>query len=104
MSERWKKNSMKLNAGDVQVLWAKLLGLIIRKLSLSSSHSITSWANILAWISDTQIYAVFPTCQMTAIERQENRKWLAHWMTVSWAAIWYFINSAISEYSSHPDP
>lgn len=52
MSERSKKK-IQWNwvcTGDVQVLWAKLLGLIIRKLSLSSSHSITSWTNILAWI------------------------------------------------------
>lgn len=46
-----------------------------------------------AWMSAIQIYTVSPICRRTAIERQETRKWLAHCMTISWAAMCYFINS-----------
>lgn len=70
---RKKKTKIQWNwvgSRDVQVLWAKLLGLIIRKLSLSYSHSVTSWTNSMAWISDIPINTVFPICQMTAGERQ----------------------------------
>lgn len=105
MSERTtKKNSINwVHTGDVQVFWAKLL-VLVRKLSLSSSHSITSWTNILAQISDIQTYTVFPICQRTATSLPKARKQETTCTLDDGILSCCFINSTIGDYSSHPDP